>query len=179
MNPRHRFPDARTLDWVARAVGTGARVVGGRRLTGGITSSMHRLAVQTRAGTRTQVVLRRWTPSAWNDTDHAPQLIERERHVLRGLEATDIPTPLLLAVDPTGESTGVPALLMMRVPGRVDLTPTDPKAWVRQIAATAVRIHELDVDAELYRLSCRLRSRRGTARRPLLGHPECDRSGPH
>lgn len=129
--------------------------MGGRRLTGGITSSIHRLAVETRRGTRTQVVLRRWIPSAWDDTADAPQLVERERHVLSGLESTDVPAPLVLAVDPTGESTGVPTLLMTRIPGRVDLTPTDPKGWLRQIAAMAVRIHELDVDAEPYRWEAR------------------------
>ena len=125
--------------------------MGGRRLKGGITSSIHRLAVQTRGGTRTQVVLRRWTPGEWDTTEDAPQLVDREGRVLRGLESTDIPAPRLLAADPTGESTGVPSLLMTRVPGRIDLTPTDPKAWLRQIAAMAVRIHELDVDAEPYR----------------------------
>jgi aminoglycoside phosphotransferase (APT) family kinase protein len=40
---------------------------------------------------------------------------------------------------------------MTRVPGRVDLTPADPKAWLRQIAAMAARVHESDVDAEPYR----------------------------
>ena len=125
--------------------------MGGRRLMGGITSSIHRLAVETRRGTRTQVVLRQWTASGWDTTDDAPQLVERERHVLVGLESTDIPAPRVLAVDPAGESTGVPALLMTRVPGRIDLTPTDPKAWVRQIAGMAARIHELDVDAKPYR----------------------------
>ena len=117
---------------------------------GGITSSIHRLAIETRSGARTQVVLRQWTPSGWDTTADAPQFVERECHVLRGLEPTDIPAPRVLAVDPNGESTGVPALLMTRVPGRMDLTPTDPKAWLRQIAGMAVRIHELDVDAEPY-----------------------------
>ena len=155
LNAHHRFPDARTLDWVARAVAPGARVVGGRRLIGGITSSIHRLAVETRRGTRTQVVLRRWTPSAWDTPADAHQLVERERHVLRGLESTDVPAPRVLAADPTGESARVPALLMTRVPGRMDLTPTDPRAWVRQIAGMAVRIHESDVDAEPYRWKAR------------------------
>jgi aminoglycoside phosphotransferase (APT) family kinase protein len=125
--------------------------VGGRRLAGGITSSLHRLAVETRRGTRTQVVLRRWIPTDWDDTADAPQLVEREGRILRRLESTDVPAPRLVAVDPTGESTGVPALLMTRVPGRIDLTPTDPKAWLRQMASMAVRIHELDVDAEPHR----------------------------
>ena len=115
---------------------------------GGITSSMHQLAVETGGGTRIQVVLRRWTSSGWDTTADAPAFVERERHVLRGLESTDVPAPRVLAADPTGESTGAPALLMARVPGRMDLAPTDPKAWLRQIAAMAARIHELDVDAE-------------------------------
>ena len=125
--------------------------MGGRRLIGGITSAIHQLAVETRRGPRTQVVLRRWTPSAWDTTADAAQFVERERHVLRGLESTDIPAPRVLAADPTGASTGVPALLMTRVPGRMDLTPTDAKAWLRQIAGMAVRIHDVDVDAERYR----------------------------
>lgn len=149
-DPQHDFPDARTLDWVARAVARGARVTGGRRLAGGITSSIHRLAVDTRPGTRTQVVLRRWIPSPLDPSTDATQLVEREAHVLRGLEPTDIPAPRVLAVDPTGADTGVPALLMTRVPGRMDLSPTDTEAWVRQIAEMAVRIHELDVDAAPY-----------------------------
>jgi aminoglycoside phosphotransferase (APT) family kinase protein len=155
MNPRHRFPEPRALEWVARAVGEGARVVGGRRLTGGITSSMHALTVETRTGVRQQVVLRRWTPGAGVDPADATRFVERERHVLSGLAATDIPAPRFLAADPIGESTGVPALLMSRVAGRMDLAPVDRKAWLRQIAAMAVRIHELDVDARPYRWEAR------------------------
>lgn len=148
LRQQHRFPDAQTLDWVARALGPGARVVGGRRLSGGITSSIHRLAVETSRGTRTQVVLRRWTPSHPDRTTDAARLVEREGRVLRGLELTDIPAPRVLAADPTGESSGVPALLMTRVPGRMDLTPADPQSWLGQIAGMAARIHELHVDAE-------------------------------
>ena len=147
-DPHQRFPDAQTRDWVARAVGLGARVVGGRRLTGGITSSMHRLAVETHTGTRIQVILRRWTSAEWVANSAAPLLVERESQVLRGLESTDIPAPRVLAADPTGEATGVPALLMSRVPGRVDLTPSDRGAWLRQMAAMATRIHATDVDSE-------------------------------
>ncbi|HEX7172846.1 MAG TPA: phosphotransferase [Candidatus Limnocylindria bacterium] len=97
------------------------------------------------------MVLRRWTASEWDTDADGPRLVEREHRVLRGLESTDIPAPRVLAVDPTGETAGVPALLMARLPGRMDLTPTDPKAWLRQIAGMAARIHELDVDAGPYR----------------------------
>jgi aminoglycoside phosphotransferase (APT) family kinase protein len=158
-NPRVRITgserifilDQRTREWVARAVGDGARVVGIRRLTGGITSSMHRLTVETLTGLRVPVVLRRWTPGGWDDTTaEAPSYVEAERDVLVRLEATGIPSPRLLAADPMGEATDVPALLMSRVAGRMDLTPVDQKAWLRQIAAMAVRIHELDIQALPY-----------------------------
>jgi aminoglycoside phosphotransferase (APT) family kinase protein len=148
LNPQRRFPGLQTLEWVARAVAPGARVVGGRRLQGGITSSMHRLAVESRRGTRTQVVLRRWAPGGEDSLADASHWFEREGHLLRALESTDIPAPRLLAVDPTGVSAGVPALLMTRVPGRMDLTPRDTKPWVGEIARMAVRIHELDLVAD-------------------------------
>jgi aminoglycoside phosphotransferase (APT) family kinase protein len=125
-------------------------VLGGRRLSGGITSSIHRLAVETRQGAHLQVVLRRWTPADRGEIANAPQLVEREQRVLRGLEGTALPAPRVLAADPTGESTGFPAILMTRVPGRMDLAPNDPSAWLRQIVATAVRTHDLDVEAEPY-----------------------------
>ena len=133
---------------MARAVGGGARVVRWRRLSGGITSSIHGLSVETRTGFRQQVVLRRWTTGASDAPADAPLLVERERAVLARLEATGVAAPRPLAADPVGESTTVPALLMSRVPGRMDLAPVDQKAWLKQIASMAVRIHELDVEAE-------------------------------
>ena len=139
--------DPRTREWVARSVGKGARVVGGHRLTGGITSSMHQLTVETRTGVRQQVVLRRWRPGASNEAADAGLFVQREGNVLSRLETTDIPAPRFLAADPTGEFTGVPALLMSRMAGRMDLAPVDQNAWLRQIAVMAVRIHELNVEA--------------------------------
>jgi aminoglycoside phosphotransferase (APT) family kinase protein len=96
------------------------------------------------------VVLRRWTPGEWGAIEDAADLVEREELVLGGLASTGIPAPRVLAVDPRGESAGVPSLLMTRVPGRMDLAPSDGSAWVKQIAAMAVRIHDLDVRAAPY-----------------------------
>src|SRR5262245_30997517 len=63
MQPPRTRPPAETLVWVERTLGRGARVVGWRRLTGGITSSVHRLTVQQH-GRRRPYVLRRWVPDA-------------------------------------------------------------------------------------------------------------------
>ncbi len=111
---------------------------------------MHRLAVETRGGSRTQVILRRWTPTAWGEWTDARELVQREAHVLQALASTDVPAPRLLAADANGNETGVSCLLMTRLPGRMDLAPADPQVWLRQMVDMAVRIHELEVDAPPY-----------------------------
>ena len=135
---------------MARQLGDGWRVVGGRRMTGGLTSSIHRLAVEHRSGTRRQVVLRRWIGTTYDPGETPADRVHREAAVLSQLAATDVPAPELLGADPTGAQAEVPALLMSRVPGHIHLTPADPHDWLAQMARTLVRIHELDVDAPVH-----------------------------
>src|SRR5918998_5678685 len=56
---RQRRPSVETLAWVAASMGRGSRIVGSRRLTGGVCSAVHRLTVEGR-GKRTFVVLRQY-----------------------------------------------------------------------------------------------------------------------
>src|SRR5687768_12246577 len=120
--PAAKVPPAETLDWVAKAVGPGTRVVGARRLTGGIISSVHRLRVENRQGQRHSVVLRRYLVRPERHSDW----IRREARMLELLAKTDLPVPRLLASDPDGgASGGFPALLMTQVPGQVYLAPRD------------------------------------------------------
>src|SRR6185312_2934437 len=56
---RQRRPSVDTLAWVAASMGRGSRVVGYRRLTGGVCSAVNRLTVE-RHGKRTFVVLRQY-----------------------------------------------------------------------------------------------------------------------
>jgi aminoglycoside phosphotransferase (APT) family kinase protein len=143
--PKATFPSSEALAWAARAIGPGACVRRGRRLTGGLVSSVHQLSVVDRLGKRMQVVLRRFAkPSAG-----AADSIRREANILKALEKTDPPVPRLLAYDAAGESAGLPALLMTRLPGRIDLDPADPESWLRQMATTLARIHTLDLDTGL------------------------------
>jgi aminoglycoside phosphotransferase (APT) family kinase protein len=135
---------------VERSLGPGARVVGGRRLTGGVTSSMHRLAVDHGDGRLFQVVLRRWIGAQFDDGETGADRVARECGVLTGLEATDIPAPRVLATDETGDEAGVASLLMTQVPGHVDLTPRDQRRWLAEIVRLLVRIHECDVAARPY-----------------------------
>src|ERR1700730_3941887 len=56
---RQRRPSVETLAWVAASMGRGSRVVGYRRLRGGVCSAVHRLTDERR-GVRTFVVLRQY-----------------------------------------------------------------------------------------------------------------------
>ncbi len=52
-----------------------------------------------------------------------------------------MPTPVLLAVDSAGTAAGVPAVLMSRLPGRVDWWPSDMERWLRRLAGILPAIH--------------------------------------
>jgi aminoglycoside phosphotransferase len=145
MDFRRRRPSSQTLDWVGRVAG--ARVVAWRRMTGGITSTVHRLTIEQR-GRRDVLVLRQYEHA---DHDTAT-LIRDEAATLRAVHEAGLPAPELMAADADGcEAGGHPAVLMTRLPGRLNLTPADPEDWLRQIAATAARIHDARIAAPPFR----------------------------
>lgn len=137
-----RRPSRQTFDWIERA--TAARVVAWRRMTGGASSSaVHRLTIDH--GQYRQILVLRQYEDA--DSDMAA-IVQHEVETLRAVHDAGLPVPELIAADAAGrEADGHPALLMTRLPGRLDLTPADPDSWVRQIAAMAVRIHDAQVVA--------------------------------
>jgi aminoglycoside phosphotransferase (APT) family kinase protein len=49
-----------------------------------------------------------------------PEIAEREALALHAARRAGVPTPALPATDPTGSEAGVPAVLMTRLPGKVD-----------------------------------------------------------
>lgn len=141
MDFRRRRPSPDAIAWVEAQVGRGARVTSWRRLTGGLGSAVHRLAVSTPTG-RTSVVLRQYDEGPW-----AGQAIELEAAMLRAVTPLGR-TPRLLAASADGvDVDGHASLLMTVVPGRVDLDPADPARWVRDVAAAAAEIHALGVTA--------------------------------
>jgi aminoglycoside phosphotransferase (APT) family kinase protein len=148
MHPLRRRPSAETLAWVERTVGAGARVVGWRRLTGGLTSSVHRLTVEQN-GQRRPYVLRRWLPEAGHEA-HAARAVASETAVLTALEGSDVPAPRVIGSTTDAAHAG-PAVLMTRVPGQVFLMPRDRERWLQQMAHALARIHALQIDAKPFR----------------------------
>lgn len=121
----------------------------------GIGSVVHRLTID-HGRYRDVLVLRQYEHA---DSDTAA-LVRHEAATLRAVHDTGLPAPEPIAADADGrESDGHPALLMTRLPGRLDVTPADPEGWLRQIAVMAVRIQDVQVAADL--------SRPGSMRPPL------------
>lgn len=134
-------PPAQALSWVERS--RGVRVLGARAYRGGSSSAIHGIRVQERDQRRT-LVLRRYVIRSL--VQEEPDIAQREAKVLRLLTSTDLPTPELLAADTTGADAGVPAVLMSRLPGRVDWVPTDLTTWLRHLACLLPHLHETQLE---------------------------------
>jgi len=112
-------------------------------MTGGISSVVHQLTIDH--GSHRDVLVLRQYEHAGRDT---AALVRAEAAVLRAVHGAGLPAPGPIAADADGrEADGRPAILMTRLPGRVDVTPADPEGWLRQIAAMAARIHDVQVAA--------------------------------
>jgi aminoglycoside phosphotransferase (APT) family kinase protein len=121
-------------------------------MTGGIVSVVHRLTID-RGGHRQVLVLRQYEHGGLTLVDSGTAaLVRHEAATLRSVNDAGLPAPEPIGADEGGRETdGYPAILMTRLPGRLDLTPADPEAWLRQIAAMAARIHEVQIAARPFR----------------------------
>ena len=126
-------------------------MVAWRRMTGGVTSAVHRLTID-HGGYRDVLVLRQYDHGAALADSETAALVRDEAAALRAVHDVGLPAPEPIAADADGrESDGHPGILMTRLPGRVDLTPADPEGWLRQTAATAARIHDVRAAAPPFR----------------------------
>ncbi len=130
-----------TLRWVDRAVGRGARVVSVQRMFGGSSTAIHAVDVRDRRGATHRLVLRRFIRPNWK----YPGLARREAKVLGLLERERYLAPRLVAFDDGPHETDVRAVLMTRLPGRVELAPKDIGPWLRQMAEALPVIHALSL----------------------------------
>jgi aminoglycoside phosphotransferase (APT) family kinase protein len=138
------LPTQADRSWLAAVLGGDERTLRVRRLTGGISSAVHDIAIADTSGVLRHYVLRRW---AIPNFPEGTAEVLREAGVLTGLADSDLPAPRLVAIDPEPQSCSYPALLMTRLPGRMLLRPTDPDDWLGQLAAMLPRIHAATLTA--------------------------------
>src|SRR4051795_6826904 len=102
---------AATLRWVEDCLGPGSEVKMVRPLVGGLSHINHALLAESRSGVVHRLVLRRWPSVTWPDVDieFSP---EREIAALTLLTGCEIPTPALVAADPSGAHCAMPPVLI-------------------------------------------------------------------
>ena len=127
MTAWHPDPALARLDdvarrWIAASVGRRAKVVHVRRLISGGWSSLHAVTVEKASGTRLHLVVKRLYRPMFGD--YSERAVRWERRSLQAAEHVDVATPHLVAVDPEGNAAGAPAVLMTKVPGRVEMHVT-------------------------------------------------------
>ncbi|MEU4612727.1 phosphotransferase family protein [Streptomyces umbrinus] len=123
---------------MSRYLEAGERVVGIEALHGGITAEMRRLTVGTRDGGTRDLVLRTFV-----DVEHAEDWLNREAGALTLLTGAGVPTPGLVAVDPTAAQCEYPSLLMTHLAGRTVLDDEGLETRVPLLARQLVAIHAL------------------------------------
>jgi aminoglycoside phosphotransferase (APT) family kinase protein len=126
-------PPPRAIAWCEDA--TGARVAAVRALDGGMSSAVHALDLADGSA----LVLRRYVRPEWLEEE--PDVPYREAAALELLRDRPLPTPRLVASDPTGDAAGDPAVLMTGLPGAVEWAPADLDGFLRGLAALLPAIH--------------------------------------
>ncbi|OBZ08664.1 phosphotransferase family protein [Bacillus sp. FJAT-26390] len=133
----------RMLQWVIDAVHPQAVVRSIQRLHGGMSSIMHSIVLHVNDD-ELKVVLRQVDNAEWLQEE--PDLALHEAESLRLVAQTAVPTPRILAYDVTGDSCGIPAVLMTQLAGTVVLRPPSMESWIDGLAETLAQIHKVEAD---------------------------------
>jgi aminoglycoside phosphotransferase (APT) family kinase protein len=91
------------------------------------------------------LVLRLFVKEDWLREE--PDLAVHEAASLAKARETGLPTPELVAIDAEGKQCGVPAVLMTKLPGQVELAPQALENWLFELATPLVSIHAVEADA--------------------------------
>lgn len=128
-------------DWISHSLGSKAKILFVMKLEGSTSSDLYKIEIVE--GSRSYVlVLRLLTNSEWL-TDE-PDLAEHEAGALLLAHQTGLPVPEIVAWDADGARSGIPAVLMTYVPGKVNLQPKNFDDWLRQMAKALKPIHAVD-----------------------------------
>lgn len=142
--PRFSEPlSAATLRWVEECLGPGSQVKMVRPLVGGLTHINHALLAESRSGTVHRLVLRRWASVTWPDID-IELSPEREIAALTLLTGCEIPTPSLVAADPSGAHCEMSTLLITRLLGHPPRPAREElPEYLIQLAAGLLSVHAI------------------------------------
>ena len=139
-------PPDRSLAWATAQIGAGARLLHVEPIIASRWHANHILTME-HDDSIARVVLRRWARPGW-EIDDPDFDARREAGALAWLAPTPVTVPELLAVDPEGADTDVPALLVTLLPGSASpAKPDDPHRFVNELARALAEVHAVPVGA--------------------------------
>ncbi len=133
-----RRPEREALERLLSEIAPGGRITSIRRLRGGISCGMHGVNITEKSGARLRVVVRRYN-NYWSDND--PDVARREFQTLGILDKAGVPAPRPVWLDGDGGIFGAPTIVQTWLPGRAELAPADPDAWLDGLAEALAAVH--------------------------------------
>lgn len=134
---------AQSLEWAKAQLSPTAKVLDVYSLKGGTSSTLLELLVQEE-DQQHFYVLRLFHKVDWLAKE--PDLAKHEAESLQYAKKAGLAVPRLIAYDETGENSGMPAVLMTKMPGSVVLQPSNDEQWLDSLAATLAKLHQTKVD---------------------------------
>ncbi len=128
-----------SVEWVKAQFSETAEILDVRPLKGGTSSTLFELSVQEN-NEQLFYVLRLFHKADWLAKE--PDLAKHEAASLQYAESAGLPVPQLIAYDETGDNSGVPAVVMTKMPGTVILQPSNDERWIDQLAAALAELHQ-------------------------------------
>jgi len=129
---------------VAARLVPGGRAGAARRLTGGVSAEVHALEIESPAGGRRTVVVRRHRPTEGKAVSAGAARTEFE--LLRAVHGAGLPVPEPLLLDDSGRLVAEPFLVMAFVDGSIDIVDGEADTAIDTMAAALVRLHALPAD---------------------------------
>jgi len=112
----------------------GARLVGTRRLRGGLAAQVHAARIELQDGSRRTLVVRR--------KPNGEHRIPRHYRTLEVLAGTPVPAPKPVALDVLNQYFDVPTMVIEHA-GYPLIKPRSQSSWVAQMADALFRVHQL------------------------------------
>ena len=134
-------PPAATLAWLVEAVDADT-VVACEPMAGAGTSAMHHVTLRNRDNTEHRVVMRRYVLADY--LEHEPDAANTEIVALKLAATAAVPTPDLVAADPTAEHCDAPTVVMSELDGRPLWDLGD--RTLDQLVDAVTAIHDVNID---------------------------------
>ncbi|SFB06491.1 Phosphotransferase enzyme family protein [Lentibacillus halodurans] len=135
------------LRWIIHSVDPSVQVESVYKLKGSTSSLLHGIALRVGDSVK-HYVLRQFDNRDWLVKE--PDLAVHEAASLQMADSVKVAVLEVIANDALGDHCGVPAVLMTKLEGTVELKPDDQDRWLDGLAGALADIHSLDADGFPY-----------------------------